>query len=254
MVTAFSLAGEAQSGGRNEFSQTARRSGFGAAFGDRSGRRPDDALGPGDPGHPAPAADVQEHAAGQGASDLVLRFRRSLLGVELVGVGRTYGHPFRRTPPLDQRQGLSRRATDTIPVKNFVAPANVIDRSKEAAADPDYLLTVESIKSWEAEHGAIEPGVWVLLRTDWYKRNASAETFLNADATGPDSPGPTAEAIEYLISKGIAGWGSETVGTDAGSAGGMNPPFPRAYADAQGQSIRACEPLPFRIFEMGALV
>lgn len=117
-------------------------------------------------------------------------------------------------------------ATDTIPVKNFVAPVNVIDRSKEAAADPDYLLTVESIKSWEAEHGAIEPGAWVLLRTDWYKRNASAETFLNADATGPHSPGPTAEAIEYLISKGIAGWGSETVGTDAGSAGGMNPPFP----------------------------
>ena len=66
----------------------------------------------------------------------------------------------------------------------------------------------------------------MLLRTDWYKRNASAETFLNADATGPHSPGPTPEAIEYLISKGIAGWGSETVGTDAGSAGGMNPPFP----------------------------
>ena len=41
-------------------------------------------------------------------------------------------------------------ATDTIPVKNFVAPVNVIDRSKEAAADPDYLLTVDSIKAWEA--------------------------------------------------------------------------------------------------------
>ena len=117
-------------------------------------------------------------------------------------------------------------ATDTIPVKNFVAPVNVIDRSKEAAADADYLLTVDSIKSWEAEHGVIEPGTWVLLRTDWCKRNGSADTFLNADAAGPHSPGPTAEAIEYLISKGIAGWGSETVGTDAGSAGGMNPPFP----------------------------
>jgi kynurenine formamidase len=117
-------------------------------------------------------------------------------------------------------------ATDTIPAKNFVAPVNVIDRSKEAAADPDYLLTVDSIKSWEAEHGAIEPGTWVLLRTDWYKRNGSTETFLNADATGPHSPGPTAEAIQYLISKDILGWGSETVGTDAGSAGGMNPPFP----------------------------
>jgi kynurenine formamidase len=66
----------------------------------------------------------------------------------------------------------------------------------------------------------------VVLRTDWYKRNESSATFLNADDKGPHSPGPTAEAIEYLLTKNIVGWGSETVGTDAGSAGGMNPPFP----------------------------
>ena len=44
-------------------------------------------------------------------------------------------------------------ATDTIPVQNFVAPVNVIDCSQEAAADHDFLLTVEHIKAWEAEHG-----------------------------------------------------------------------------------------------------
>lgn len=116
--------------------------------------------------------------------------------------------------------------TDTIPVKNFVAPVNVIDISTEAAADHDYLLTVDHVKAWEARHGRIEPGSWVLLRSDWYKRNGSAETFLNADENGPHSPGPTAEAIEYVIGQGAIGWGTETVGTDAGSAGGMNPPFP----------------------------
>ena len=116
--------------------------------------------------------------------------------------------------------------TDTIPAKNFVAPVNVIDRSKEAAHNPDYLLTVDSIKDWEKQHGEIAAGTWVLLRTDWYKRGDSAQMFLNADDKGPHSPGPTAEAITYLISKGVIGWGSETVGTDAGAAGGMNPPFP----------------------------
>ena len=116
--------------------------------------------------------------------------------------------------------------TDRIAPKNFVAPVNVIDRSAETTANPDYLLTVESIQAWEAEHGAIEAGSWVLLRTDWYKRNGSTAEFLNADANGPHSPGPTAEAIAYLLSKGIIGWGSETIGTDAGSAGGMTPPFP----------------------------
>jgi kynurenine formamidase len=117
-------------------------------------------------------------------------------------------------------------ATDTIPVKSFVAPVNVIDRSKEAEADADYVLTADSIKTWEAEHGAIEAGSWVLLRTDWYKRNFSSNAFLNADADGPHSPGPDVAALEYLISKGIVGWGSETVGTDAGRAWGMNPPYP----------------------------
>ncbi len=117
-------------------------------------------------------------------------------------------------------------STDTIPPKNFVAPVNVIDRSKETAANPDFLLTVESIKEWEKEHGEIEAGTWVVLRTDWYKRNGSADTFLNADANGPHSPGPTADAIKYLVSKGVIGWGSETVGTDAGAAGGMDPAFP----------------------------
>ena len=32
--------------------------------------------------------------------------------------------------------------------------------------------------------------------------------------------------IEYLIAKGIVGWGSQCIGTDAGQAGGMTPPFP----------------------------
>jgi kynurenine formamidase len=121
---------------------------------------------------------------------------------------------------------LPGNTTDTIPPQAFVGPVNVIDRSKEAAANPDYLLTVESIKEWEAQHGAIEENSWVVMRTDWYKRNGSTEAFLNADENGPHSPGPTAEAIEYLVSKKIMGWGQETIGTDAGSAGGMNPPFP----------------------------
>jgi kynurenine formamidase len=117
-------------------------------------------------------------------------------------------------------------ATDTISVRNFVAPVNVIDCSGEAAADQDFLLTPAHIDAWEAEHGPIKPGEWVVMRTDWYKRNGSEKEFLNADETGPHTPGPTAEAIEYLIGKGICGWGSETIGTDAGKAGGMQPPFP----------------------------
>jgi kynurenine formamidase len=117
-------------------------------------------------------------------------------------------------------------ATDTIPAGKFVGPVNVIDCSKEAAENHDFLLTVDHIKAWETAHGAINPGEWVVMRTDWYKRNGSEAEFLNANETGPHTPGPTAEAIMYLIEKDVRGWGSETIGTDAGLAGGMNPPFP----------------------------
>lgn len=116
--------------------------------------------------------------------------------------------------------------TDTIPVKSFVAPVNVIDCSAEVARDADFLLSADGVRAWEAEHGAIGAGEWVVMRSDWHHRNGSEAEFLNADANGPHSPGPTVDCIQYILSRGAVGWGSECIGTDAGSAGAMNPPFP----------------------------
>jgi len=117
-------------------------------------------------------------------------------------------------------------ATDTLDVQRLVAPVNVLDFSTACAANPDFLLTVDHIKTWEGQHGAINAGEWFVLRSDWDKRAYDEGLFLNANATGPHTPGPTAEAIQYLIGKGIVGWGSQCIGTDAGQAGGMTPPFP----------------------------
>ncbi len=64
-------------------------------------------------------------------------------------------------------------STDTVPVKNFVAPVNVIDCSKQVRKNPDFLLTVDHVKAWEKEHGTIEKGIWVVMRSDWYKRSQS---------------------------------------------------------------------------------
>jgi kynurenine formamidase len=119
--------------------------------------------------------------------------------------------------------------TDTLPIEKVVAPANVIDCSAEAKADPDFLLTADGVKAWESKHGDIEPGSWVLMRTDWDGRNHSEAEFLNMDENGPHSPGPTVDCIEYVIDRGAIGWGTQCIGTDAGSAGGMEPPFPAHY-------------------------
>ena len=121
---------------------------------------------------------------------------------------------------------LPDNACDTIPVRRFVGPACVIDVTREVAADPDFLLTPERIEAWEAEHGRIPAGSWVLLRTDWSKRGGPA-AFLNMAADGPHTPGFHMAASELLArGRDVLGVGVETVGTDAGQAARFDPPFP----------------------------
>ncbi|MCL4863368.1 MAG: cyclase family protein [Caldilineaceae bacterium] len=116
--------------------------------------------------------------------------------------------------------------TDTLPPRQFVGPACVIDVSKEVAEFEDFLLTRDHVLAWEGEHGKILAGAWVLLRSDWSKRQGS-EAFLNAKADGPHSPGWTADCLRFLANeRDVLGVGVETVGTDAGQAGGFDPPFP----------------------------
>jgi kynurenine formamidase len=66
----------------------------------------------------------------------------------------------------------------------------------------------------------------VLLRSGWSRRRGARE-FLNADDTGPHSPGPRKDALLFLLEeRDILGYGAETVGTDAGQAFAFDPPFP----------------------------
>jgi len=105
----------------------------------------------------------------------------------------------------------------------LVAPVAVIDKSAEAAADPDYLITLADIEAWEREHGSLPEGGWLFLRTGWDARAADQDAFLNGGAT----PGPDAEAARWLAERApIVGVGVETVGTDAGAAHSFDPPFP----------------------------
>ncbi len=117
-------------------------------------------------------------------------------------------------------------ATDTIDVQKFLAPACVIDVSREVVQNPDFLLTTEHVERWEATHGRIEAGSWVLMRTDWSKRR-DATAFLNIAEDGAHVPGPHPDLVPFLASeRQVIGWGSEGVGTDAGQAFRFDPPFP----------------------------
>ena len=117
-------------------------------------------------------------------------------------------------------------ATDTIPAGKFFAPACVINAAPQVAANPDFLLTIDDVLAWEKEHGRVEPGSWVLLRTDWSKRSTPAE-YLNIAPDGAHVPGPHPDVVPFLAKdRDVIGFGSEGVGTDAGQAFQFNPPFP----------------------------
>ncbi len=124
---------------------------------------------------------------------------------------------------------LPNNAVDTIPVQHFVAPAVVIDCVAQVKANADYLLSVADIQAFEAQHGRINAGSWVLMHTDWSKRQ-DPEAYQNFDASGQHTPGPSAEAAQFLVEqRDVLGFGSEAIGTDAGQGYHLRPPYPCHY-------------------------
>jgi kynurenine formamidase len=114
-----------------------------------------------------------------------------------------------------------------VPPARLVGPAAVIDVTERVAADPDFLLEIDDVRAWEAEHGALPEGGWLLLRTGWNVHGHSQESFLNADENGPHTPGVSVECARWIAQESpVLGLGVETVGTDAGGAFAFDPPFP----------------------------
>ena len=70
-------------------------------------------------------------------------------------------------------------------------------------------------------------GGWLLYRTGWDVRSGDQQSFLNANETGPHTPGMSVECARWVAHESpVAGVGVETVGTDAGAAHSFDPPFP----------------------------
>ena len=115
----------------------------------------------------------------------------------------------------------------SVPAANLIAPAAVIDFSHVVADDPDFLLEVDHITAWEREHEPLPEGGWLFYRTGWDARSHSQQEFLNADDSGPHTPGLSPSCAEWLAEESpVIGLGVETVGTDAGAAHSFEPMFP----------------------------
>src|SRR6476620_11519056 len=129
--------------------------------------------------------------------------------------------------PIHWVTGQDKADVSQIPAARLVAPAVMLDFVEPATADPDWLLEIDDIERWESEHGALPAGGWLLLRTGWNVRSHDQHAFLNANDTGPHTPGVSVECARWLADEApIIGVGVETVGTDAGAAHSFDPAFP----------------------------
>lgn len=127
--------------------------------------------------------------------------------------------------------GRDGRDVSQLPVERLVGPAVVLDHTADAAANPDFLLEIEHVKAWEAEHGSLPDGAWLLMRTGWEQYDGDEAHFLGLDDAGVShTPGVSAECAEWLATEtSIAGIGVETVGIDAGRGFELDPPMPVHY-------------------------
>ncbi|WP_028932726.1 cyclase family protein [Pseudonocardia spinosispora] len=114
-----------------------------------------------------------------------------------------------------------------VPLRNLIGPVAVLDASDRVVDDPDFLLQIDDVRAWESEHGPLPDGGWLIFRTGWDTRAADQSEFLNVDNTGSHTPGVSPECARWLAEETpIIGFGVETVGTDAGKAPELDPPFP----------------------------
>jgi kynurenine formamidase len=129
--------------------------------------------------------------------------------------------------PIHWVTGKDGADVSQVPVSRLIAPAVVLDFAAQAAQDPDFVLEIDDVRQWEAEHGELPAGGWLLFRTGWDARSDDQAACRNADETGPHTPGISSECAKWLAEQApIIGLGVETVGTDAGGAHSFDPPFP----------------------------
>jgi len=117
--------------------------------------------------------------------------------------------------------GAGKATADQVPLRSCIGPAVVIDVRAAAAADRDYRLSVDDIRSWEARYGRIPSGAIVIMWSGWGAYWGDKLHYLGTDTAGDVAnlhfPGFSKEAAEFLTTeRDIAAVGVDTASMDHG--------------------------------------
>ena len=87
--------------------------------------------------------------------------------------------------PIHFAEGAN--TADQIPLDQMIGPGFVIDVSKSAAEDVDYLISAADIKAFEAENGLIPEGAIVLLNTGRAGLYSDRAAYMGTDERGEEA-------------------------------------------------------------------
>lgn len=115
----------------------------------------------------------------------------------------------------------SGRSADQIPVEQLIAPAVVIDITRQVAQNSDYQLTAEDVLAWERANDSIPRGTIVLLRTGYSRHWPNARAYLGDDRPGDASnlhfPSFGPDAARLLVEqRGVGALGADVASIDNG--------------------------------------
>lgn len=118
-----------------------------------------------------------------------------------------------------------KQTADQIPLQSLTGRAVLLDVSKKALANRDYLVTVADITQWEQAHGRMPDGSILLIRTGYGRFYPNREHYFGSAKTGPEAlpelhfPGIDPTAAEWLVQqRRVKAVGLDTPSLDYGQS------------------------------------
>lgn len=125
--------------------------------------------------------------------------------------------------PVHFAQG--RQTADEVPLSRLIGSAAVVDVTRQAEADADYLVSVADLEVWETAHGRLAPRTIVLLRTGFSSRWPDAARYLGTAERGAGAvahlrfPGLHPDAATWLVeAREVGAVGIDTASIDRGQS------------------------------------
>jgi kynurenine formamidase len=118
------------------------------------------------------------------------------------------------------------RATlDQVPLERLIAPGVVIDVTAQCAGNPDYLVTVDDLTTWEKKHDQQLNDVIVLLRTGYGRFWPDRVKYMGTNERGQEAvaklhfPGLHPDAAKWLVeNRKVKAIGLDTPSIDFGQS------------------------------------